>query len=100
MGSKLTRSGRGQLQYGRRRTGPFTATEVPNEEKPPIIEAYLQRWGGQVTSQLEALPDPVDHLVFKIERSQVSIGRVSTCYTGVSGLQDTSVACSAANEQR
>ena len=66
----LRTAGGGQLQYGRRRTEPFTATEVPDEEKPPIIEAYLQRWGGQVRSQFEALPDPADHPVFKIELSQ------------------------------
>ena len=66
----LRAAGGGQLQYGRRRTEPFTATEVPDEGKPPIIEAYLQRWGGQVRSQFEALPDPADHPVFKIERSQ------------------------------
>ncbi len=60
----------GAAQYGRRRTEPFTAIEVSDEEKLPIIEAYLQRWGGQVRNQFEALPDPVDHLVFRIERSQ------------------------------
>jgi deazaflavin-dependent oxidoreductase (nitroreductase family) len=66
----LRAAGGGQLQYGRRRTEPFTATEVPDEEKPPIIEAYQQRWGGQVRSQFEALPNPADHPVFKIDRSQ------------------------------
>ncbi len=66
----LRAAGGGQLQYGRRRTEPFTATEVSDEEKPPIIEAYLQRWGGQVKNQFEALPDPADHPVFRIERSQ------------------------------
>ena len=65
----LRAAGGGQLQYGRRRTEPFTATEVPDEGKPPIIEAYLQRWGRQVRSQFEALPDPADHPVFKVERS-------------------------------
>ena len=68
MGSELTRSGWGQLQYGRR-TEPFTATEVSDEEKPPIIEAYLQRWGRQVRSQFEALPDPADHPVFQVDLS-------------------------------
>jgi deazaflavin-dependent oxidoreductase (nitroreductase family) len=66
----LRAAGGGQLQYGRQRPEPFTATEVADEEKPPIIEAYLQRWGGQVRSQFEALPDPADHPVFIIERSQ------------------------------
>jgi deazaflavin-dependent oxidoreductase (nitroreductase family) len=62
-------AGGGQLRYVRQRTEPFMATEVPDEENP-IIEAYLQRWGGQVSSQVEALPDPADHPVVKVERSQ------------------------------
>ncbi len=66
----LRAAGGGQLRYGRRRTETFAATEVPDEEKPLIIEAYLQRWGGQVRSQFEALPDPADHPVFRIEPIQ------------------------------
>ncbi len=62
----LRAAGGGQLQYGRR-TEPFTAVEVPDEEKPQVIEAYLKRWGRQVRSQFEALPDPAYHPVFRIE---------------------------------
>lgn len=66
----LRAAGGSQLQYGRR-TEPFTAAEVPDEEKPRVIEAYLERWGRQVRSQFEALPDPADHPVFRIEAGQV-----------------------------
>ncbi len=65
----LRAAGGGQLQYGRR-TEAFTAVEVPDEEKPRVIEAYLARWGRQVKSQFEALPDPADHPVFRIEAGQ------------------------------
>ena len=62
-------AGGGRLQYGRR-TEPFTALEVPDEEKSQVIAAYRARWGHQVRSQFEALPDPADHPVFRIESSQ------------------------------
>jgi len=70
----LRAAGGGQLQYGRRTepfTEPFTAAEVPDEEKPRVIEAYLERWGRQVRSQFEALPAPANHPVFRIEAGQV-----------------------------
>jgi len=66
----LRAAGGGQLQYGRRPGEPFTAVEVPDEEKPRVIEAYLARWGRQVGSQFETLPDPSDHPVFRIESGQ------------------------------
>jgi deazaflavin-dependent oxidoreductase (nitroreductase family) len=66
----LRAAGGGQLQYGRRRTEDFRALEVPDEEKPRVIAAYLDRWGNQVRSQFEALPDPADHPVFRIESGQ------------------------------
>jgi deazaflavin-dependent oxidoreductase (nitroreductase family) len=66
----LRAAGGGQLQYGRRRTEDFRALEVPDEEKPRVIAAYLDRWGNQVRSQFEALPDPADHPVFQVESGQ------------------------------
>ena len=45
----------------------FRAVEVANDEKPPIIEAYLARWGSQVKAQFKELPDPGDHPVFRLE---------------------------------
>ena len=66
----LRAAGGGQLQYGRRRTEPFMIVEVPDEEKPRVIAAYLDRWRNQVRSQFEALPDPADHPVFRLESGQ------------------------------
>jgi deazaflavin-dependent oxidoreductase (nitroreductase family) len=62
----LRAAGGGELEYSRRRTQSFTAVEVSGEEKPRVIAAYLDRWGNQVRSQFEALPDPADHPVFRI----------------------------------
>ena len=31
-----------------RRSEPFTATEVPEEERPPVLRAYLKRWKAEV----------------------------------------------------
>ena len=39
----LRASGRGRLRVGRR-TEDFTAEEVPDAEKPPLLRAYLERW--------------------------------------------------------
>ena len=61
----LRAAGRGELRT-RRGAEPFTAVEVPDAEKQPIIDAYLERWGGQVRSQFKELPDPADHPVFRL----------------------------------
>jgi deazaflavin-dependent oxidoreductase (nitroreductase family) len=58
--------GRGELRR-RAQVEPFRAAELPDSEKPRIIEAYLARWGHQVTRYFEALPAPADHPVFRIE---------------------------------
>ncbi len=57
-GGELRR--RGQIER-------FRTVEVPEAEKPPLIEAYLQRWGWQVLAQFAVLPDPAHHPVFRIE---------------------------------
>ena len=62
----LRAAGRGELRT-RKGADPFTAVEVPDADKPPLIEAYLARWGSQVKSQFKELPDPSDHPVFRLE---------------------------------
>ena len=62
----LRAAGTGELRR-RGKTDRFRATEVPDAEKPPLIQAYLDRWGSQVKSQFDALPDPADHPVFRLE---------------------------------
>ena len=59
-----------EIEYGRRRTKHLTAVEVPSEEKPRVIAAYLDRWGNQVRSQFEALHDPADHPIFRIRAGE------------------------------
>ena len=51
----------------RSRVERFRAVELADDAKPPIIQAYLERWASQVKSQFERLPDPADHPVFRIE---------------------------------
>ena len=43
----LRASGSGRLLVGRRAES-FTATEVPPDEAPPILRAYLKRWKWEV----------------------------------------------------
>ena len=62
----LRAAGGGELRRGRRAEA-FRAVEVPDQEKPPLIGAYLERWGYQVSAQFRALPDPSHHPVFRIE---------------------------------
>jgi deazaflavin-dependent oxidoreductase (nitroreductase family) len=62
----LRAAGSGELRI-KGRVEAFSATEVADADKPPIIEAYLARWGSQVKSQFAQLPDPADHPVFRIE---------------------------------
>ncbi|MEV5508504.1 nitroreductase family deazaflavin-dependent oxidoreductase [Streptomyces orinoci] len=40
-------AGEGRLQVGST-VRRFTATELPDEEKPAVLRAYLERWGRQV----------------------------------------------------
>jgi deazaflavin-dependent oxidoreductase (nitroreductase family) len=37
----------GELRVGKRREA-FTATEISDDEKPPILRAYLKRWKAEV----------------------------------------------------
>jgi deazaflavin-dependent oxidoreductase (nitroreductase family) len=55
-------AGEGQLRLGRRREA-FHATELSDDEKLPVLRAYLQRWGWEVGRFFENLkvdsPDDV-----------------------------------------
>ncbi len=46
---------------------PLTATELPVEERAPVIDAYREQAGRTVKTYWERLPDPRDHPVFRIE---------------------------------
>jgi deazaflavin-dependent oxidoreductase (nitroreductase family) len=68
-------SGEGRLRVGRR-TEPFTAAEVPEAERPPLLRAYLKRWKWEVgiffegvgpeSSDDELLRIAPDHPVFRL----------------------------------
>jgi deazaflavin-dependent oxidoreductase (nitroreductase family) len=66
----------GRLLVGRRGE-PFTAVELPDGEKPPLLRAYLKRWKWEVGAFFDGVgPDSTaeelariapDHPVFRIE---------------------------------
>jgi deazaflavin-dependent oxidoreductase (nitroreductase family) len=43
----LRAAGHGELRVGRR-IEPFTAVELPDEDKVPVLRAYLDKWGWEV----------------------------------------------------
>ena len=69
-------AGEGELRVGRR-TEPFRADELPDEQKPPILRAYLKRWKAEVgiffggvgadSSEDELRRISPDHPVFRID---------------------------------
>jgi hypothetical protein len=63
----LRAAGIGRLS-GRGRSEEVIATEVPPDQRPPLIGAYLQQFGTlpTVASTFRALPDPADHPTFCI----------------------------------
>jgi deazaflavin-dependent oxidoreductase (nitroreductase family) len=71
----LRASGEGQLWLGRRRER-FAAMELPDQDKPPILRAYLKRWKVEVGAFFDGVgPDSPeqelsriapDHPVFKL----------------------------------
>jgi deazaflavin-dependent oxidoreductase (nitroreductase family) len=71
----LRASGRGRLLLGRR-GDPFTATELSDAEKAPILRAYLKRWKFEVgmffggvgpdSPEAEFARIAPDHPVFRI----------------------------------
>jgi deazaflavin-dependent oxidoreductase (nitroreductase family) len=74
----LRASGSGRLLVGRR-AEVFAAAELPDDDKPPILRAYLRRWKWEVGMFFEGVgPDSTDdevrsiaprHPVFRITRS-------------------------------
>lgn len=72
----LRASGEGRLLVGRR-SEPFGAAELPDEQKPPLLRAYLRRWKFEVgaffdgvgpdSSEQELLAAAPKHPVFKLQ---------------------------------
>jgi deazaflavin-dependent oxidoreductase (nitroreductase family) len=71
----LRASGEGCLLLGRR-SEAFTATELPDDERPPLLRAYLKRWKAEVgvffggvgpdSSEEELRRIAPDHPVFRL----------------------------------
>ncbi|MEV4945640.1 nitroreductase family deazaflavin-dependent oxidoreductase [Streptomyces sp. NPDC053755] len=72
-------AGGGELRVGRR-VRAFTATEIADREKLPILRTYLERWGWEVnqyfqgvtaaSSDAEILAAAPDHPVFRITTAE------------------------------
>ena len=62
----LRAAGEGELQ-SRRGVLAFRATELPVAERPPVIAAYRAVAGRAVKSFFDAMPDPADHPVFRLD---------------------------------
>ena len=68
-------AGGGELRVGRK-VREFTAVELPDEEKLPIVRTYLEKWGWEVnqyfqgvtaqSSDEEIIACAPDHPVFRI----------------------------------
>ena len=50
----LRAAGTGELRLGRR-TETFTATEIDDDEKLPILREYLRKWAWEVGAFFEGL---------------------------------------------
>ena len=62
----LRASGRGRLLLGRR-AEDFTASEVADEEKAPILREYLKRWKWEVGAFFDGVgPDAGDDELLRI----------------------------------
>ena len=60
MGRSLRIRGEGRLLHGRR-AEDFTASEVPDDERPPILRADLERWKWEVGQFFDGVgPDATD----------------------------------------
>jgi deazaflavin-dependent oxidoreductase (nitroreductase family) len=60
-------AGGGELHSKRGGISTFSATEVPAEQRAPVIEVYRARIGREADRYWSKLPDDEDHPVFRIE---------------------------------
>jgi deazaflavin-dependent oxidoreductase (nitroreductase family) len=63
----LRAAGHGRLTR-RERVEQFIAEEVPTPDRPPVLSAYLDRYGRMPTVKagFRAFPDPADHPTFRL----------------------------------
>ncbi len=75
----LRAAGEGELRVGRRARG-FTAAELADADKPPVLRAYLKRWGWEVGRFFEgvtadATPEQLAQIAPGFPVFQVTIDR-------------------------
>ena len=58
----LRAAGEGELKLGRKTTR-FRGEEVPDDEKLPILKAYLDKWAWEVGTFFELEKDPSDESI-------------------------------------
>jgi deazaflavin-dependent oxidoreductase (nitroreductase family) len=63
----LRAAGRGRL-IRREHVEQFIAEEIPPRDRPPVLAAYLSRYGRMPTvkASFRAFPDPADHPTFRL----------------------------------
>ena len=62
------RAAGGKVQLGKGGSAELLqATEVPVEQRQPIIDAYIEKAGNYVKTYWKKLPDAADHPVFRLE---------------------------------
>lgn len=47
-------------------SGDYIATEIPVDQRAPVLDAYRARLGKMVAGYFESLPDAADHPVFTL----------------------------------
>jgi deazaflavin-dependent oxidoreductase (nitroreductase family) len=80
----LRAAGTGELRLGRR-ADFFKAIELPDDQKVPVIRAYLEKWGWETSAFFEGLDkDSSDERiaqeapgfpVFRVEVKKTAVGR-------------------------
>jgi deazaflavin-dependent oxidoreductase (nitroreductase family) len=73
----LRAAGEGELRVGRR-TEAFTAVELADAEKPPVIRAYLKKWKWEVGQFFEDLDDKSPDEKLLAEAPGFPVFRIST----------------------
>ncbi len=62
----LRAAGQGELRRGRTREA-IRAIEIDGDEHDRVVTAYREHMGWRAREFFEALPDPADHPVFRVE---------------------------------
>jgi len=73
----LRASGEGRLVKGRR-TEPFTAVELPDEQKLPLLRAYLKKWAWEVGAFFNGVGADASDEDLRREAPQHPIFRITT----------------------